>query len=151
LQLHVLHAATEAGIEAAFANLAQLRADVLVIGQTLFSMLRAGCSLSFRCAMRTRNLRVQRVRQAGGMMSYGGSIKELYRWAGIFTGRTLKGDKPADLPVQQSTAVELIVDLKTSKTLGVSVPLSLLHRADEVIERRWPLSVLALLRSADWL
>jgi putative ABC transport system substrate-binding protein len=73
------------------------------------------------------------------MMSYGGSIKESYRWAGIYTGRILKGDKPADLPVQQSTAVELIVDLKTAKTLGVSVPLSLvctenLIRVDDVME-----------------
>src|SRR5713101_7825700 len=76
------------------------------------------------------------------MMSYGGSVRESYQWASIYAGRILKGDKPADLPVQQSTAVELIVDLKTAKTLGVSVPLSLLHRADEVIERRWPLPVL---------
>ncbi len=75
-------------------------------------------------------------------MSYGGSVRESYQWASIYAGRILKGDKPADLPVQKSTAVELIVNLKTANTLGVSVPLSLLHRADEVIERRWPLPVL---------
>jgi len=65
---------------------------------------------------------------AGGLISYGGSIKESYRWAGVYAGRILKGVKPSDLPVQQSIKVELIVDLKTAKALGVTVPLSLLGR-----------------------
>ena len=135
LQLHILHASTDAETEAAFAGFAALKAGVLMIGaDALFN------AKSQQLAELSRRYAVPSIYEngefayAGSLMSYGGNLKESYRWAGIYTGRILKGDKPADLPVQRVTKVELIVNLKTAKTLGVTVPLSLLGRADEVIE-----------------
>jgi putative tryptophan/tyrosine transport system substrate-binding protein len=134
LRLHVLRAGTDAEIEAVFAGFPQLRASVLVIGAdaSFNGKGRLLAELSLRYAVPT--IYANEFASAGGLISYGGNIKESYRWAGIYAGRILKGDKPADLPVQQSTTVELIVNLKAAKALGITVPLSLLGRADEVIE-----------------
>jgi putative tryptophan/tyrosine transport system substrate-binding protein len=135
LQLHILNASTERDIDDAFANLAKLRAGALVVGSDVFFNTR-----SEQLGALTVRHRVPTIYQyrefaaAGGLMSYGGSITDSYRRAGGYTGRILKGERPADLPVQQSTKVELIINLKTAKTLGLTFPLSLLGRADEVIE-----------------
>jgi putative ABC transport system substrate-binding protein len=135
LKIHVLPAFTDAEIDAAFAGFAQLNAGALVIGaDALFnSKSRLLAELSLRYAV-PAIYQYSEFADAGGLLSYGGSIKESYRWAGIYTGRILKGERPADLPVQQTTTVELIVNLKTAKALGISVPLPLLGRADKVIE-----------------
>jgi len=135
LRLDVLRAANDAEIDAAFAGFAQLKAGVLVIGADAFfngkSQLLAELSLRYSVPA---IYQYNEFANAGGLMSYGGSIKESYRWAGTYAGRILKGAKHADLPVQQSTTVELIVNLKTAKALGITVPLSLLGRADQIIE-----------------
>jgi ABC-type uncharacterized transport system substrate-binding protein len=112
-----------------------LKAGVLIIGADAFFNAKSQllAELSLRYAV-PAIYQYNEFANAGGLMSYGGSIKESYRWAGIYTGRILKGDKPADLPVQRSTKVELIINLKTAKALGIAVPLSLLGRADEVIQ-----------------
>jgi putative ABC transport system substrate-binding protein len=135
LQLHILRAGTEPEIETAFAGFAQLKAGVLVIGGDAFFNSRSKllAELSLRYAV-PAIYEYSEFTNAGGLMSYSGSINESYRWAGIYTGRILKGAKPADLPVQRSTTVELIVNLKSAKALGITVPLSLLGRADQIIE-----------------
>jgi putative ABC transport system substrate-binding protein len=135
VQLHVLHASTDRDFDKVFATVAQLRAGALVIGtDPLFtSRLERLAALALRYAMPT----VYQFREfaaAGGLVSYGSSLTDTFRLAGIYTGRILKGDKPADLPVQQATKIELIINLKTAQALGLTVPLSLLGRADEVIE-----------------
>ena len=135
LQLHILNASTERDIDDAFASLAKLRAGALVVGSDVFFNTRSEQlgALTVRHGVPTI-YQYREFAAAGGLMSYGGSITDLYRRAGGYTGRILKGEKPADLPVQQSTKVELIINLKTAKTLGLTLPLSLLGRADEVIE-----------------
>ncbi len=135
LQLDVLRAGSEPEIATAFAGFARLKAGVLVIGGDAFFNSKSNllAELSLRHSV-PAIYEYNEFTNAGGLMSYGGNIKESYRWAGVYAGRILKGAKPADLPVQRSSTVELIVNLKTAKALGVTVPLSLLGRADEIIE-----------------
>jgi ABC-type uncharacterized transport system substrate-binding protein len=135
VQLQVVHASTERGLGTAFATLAQLHAHALVIGTDAFftSHSKQLAALALRHAL-PAIYQYPEFTAAGGLMSYGGSIMESFRTAGVYTGRILKGEKPADLPVQQITKVELIINLKTAKALGLTVPLPLSGRADELIE-----------------
>jgi len=135
LELHVLNASTERDFDGVFAKLIQLRAGGLVIGPGAFFTSRSEHlgALTFRNAVpaiyHTREFAV-----AGGLLSYGAALADAYRLTGNYTGRVLKGEKPADLPVQQAIKVELYINLKTAKALGVNVPNTLIGRADEVIE-----------------
>jgi putative tryptophan/tyrosine transport system substrate-binding protein len=135
LQLHVLHATTDRDFDAVFANLLELRAGALVIGIDSFftSHSQQLAALTVRHAVPTI-FQFREFTAAGGLVSYGGSFTDSYRQAGVYTGRVLKGEKPAELPVVQATKVEMIINLKTAKALGLTIPLTLLGRADEVIE-----------------
>ena len=135
LDLHVLNVSTDRDLDAAFANLVQLRAGGVVIsgGQFFNSRSKQLAAAALQHAVPTISPYVD-LAGAGGLMSYGTSITDAYRLAGIYTGRVLKGEKPADLPVQQATKVELIINLKSAKALGITVPSSLIGRADEIIE-----------------
>jgi putative ABC transport system substrate-binding protein len=136
VRLHIVHASTEADFEAAFARAAQLRAAALVIGSAdpwfgSYSAQLGALALrhSVPAIYQTREFAA-----AGGLMSYGGSITDTYRLAGVYAGRILKGEKPADLPVQQASKVDLYINMKTARALGITIPLPLSGRADEIFE-----------------
>ena len=135
VQIHVLRASSESEFEPDFAALAPLGAKALVIGNdALFlSESRRLAALAIHYAMPTIH-QSRAFAAAGGLASYGGSVGEAHRNARVYAGRILKGERPADLPVVQSTKIELTVNLRTAKALGLAVPELLLARADEVIE-----------------
>jgi ABC-type uncharacterized transport system substrate-binding protein len=134
LQIHLVRASAES-IDPAFATSLERRAGGIVIGPGPFLSSRSKhlAALALRHGV-PAIFQFREFVTAGGLISYGGSVTELYRLAGVYAGRILKGEKPADLPVQQSTKVELMINLKTAKALGLTVPQSVLARADEVIE-----------------
>jgi len=135
IELLVLHASNERDLDTAFATLVQKRAGGIVISADALFTSRSEqlAELAARYAV-PATYQFREFAAAGGLVSYGTSIADSYRLTGVYTGRVLKGEKPADLPVQRSTKVELFINLKTAKALGITVPLPLLGRADEVIE-----------------
>jgi len=135
LQLRILHASSDRDLDTVFASLIQLRAAGLVIGGDPFFNSRSEqlATLALRHAVPTI-YQFRSFAAAGGLVSYGANLTDSYRLAGVYTGRVLHGEKPADLPIQRATKVELVLNLKTAKALGLTIPQSLLVRADEVIQ-----------------
>jgi ABC-type uncharacterized transport system substrate-binding protein len=135
LKIHVLPASTERDLNEVFIRLANTPGTPLLIGADAFlvSQSETLARLALQYAVPTI-FEIREFAAAGGLMSYGSSAKEAYRQVGVYAGRILRGEKPADLPVQQPTKFELVINLKTAKTLGLEIPPTLLARADEVIE-----------------
>jgi len=134
-KLLVVQAHTDSELEAAFITLVQQRAGALVVGADPFFFNRRNKLVELAARQKVPAIYfLHEFASAGGLMSYGTSITEAYRIAGLYAGRILRGEKPADLPIQQSTKVELLVNLKTAKVLGLTVPPQIVARADEVIE-----------------
>jgi putative tryptophan/tyrosine transport system substrate-binding protein len=134
-QLHFVHASTQAELDTVFGTLADLRVQALLIGPDLYFLSTRDQLIALAARQSLPAIYPWREGAiSGGLMSYGSSQTDTYRQVGIYAGRILKGDKPADLPVQQSTKIELILNLKTARALGIDFPLAVLGRADEVIE-----------------
>ena len=135
MQAHVLQASTASEIDAAFGSLVEFRGGALVVSADAFLNNRRDqvVALAARHAV-PAIYAIRETAAAGGLMSYGPDLNDFYRQTGIYTGKILKGATPADLPVQQVVKLELVINLKTAKALGLTVPQPLLGRADEVIE-----------------
>jgi putative ABC transport system substrate-binding protein len=134
-RLHVLHASSERDFDKVFATVVQTQAGALVIGTDPFFAAESDRLAALSLRHKVPAVYAQReFVAAGGLLSYGTNTVDAYRQVGVYAGRILKGEKPSDLPVQQATKVELIINMKTAKTLGLTFPLTLLGRADEVIE-----------------
>jgi ABC-type uncharacterized transport system substrate-binding protein len=135
LELHVLNAANERDFDAVFADIKRLRVGGLVIGAgTVFTgNIKKLAALTVRHAVPAIYL-YRDFPAAGGLMSYASDVSDSYRLAGVYTGRVLKGENPAELPVVQATKFELIINLKTAKAFGITVPNTIIGRADELIE-----------------
>lgn len=135
LRLHLLQASTDSDLDTAFTSLGELKPAGLVITSDSFFFTRVERLAAL--AMRNKlpaTFGFPEFAKAGGLISYGASVTDQHRTIGVYAGRILKGEKPADLPIQQSTKVELIINLRTAKALGITVPNTLIGRADEMIE-----------------
>lgn len=133
VQLHVLQASAEDDFDSVFAKILDLRVGGLLLGTDALFIKEQLIALSIQHSVPTISP-YRAFAEAGGLMSYGGDIADSWQLAGVYTGRVLKGEKPADLPVQQATKVQLVLNLKAAKRLGITVPEAILARADEVIE-----------------